>query len=151
MELLGQGFFWNDLEEGRRFRTYGRTIHESDVIGFVSQTGMLESLFLDAEYRKRHSAMDGHAAPALLVVSLAEGLTLNSTAQGTGLAFLNMQMDVKAPVFVGDTIHVEIEVLESRKTSKSERGLVKTRNSVVNQRGETVLEYLPQRLMAGRP
>ena len=150
MELVGQGFHWNDLEAGRTFRTYGRTITETDVINFVSYSGMQEALFLDKEYRETHSAMKGHAAPALLVVSLAEGLTLNATGQGTGLAFLNMEMDVKAPALVGDTIHVEIEVLESRKTSKSDRGLVTTRNRIVNQRGETVIEYKPMRLMAGR-
>ncbi|WP_226583283.1 MaoC family dehydratase [Acuticoccus sediminis] len=151
MELLGTGFYWNDLTVGARYRTYGRTITESDVIAFVTHAGMLESLFLDREYRKTHSAMEGYAAPALLVLSIAEGLTLNATGQGTGLAFLNMQMDVKRPVVVGDTIHVELEILEARKTSKSERGLVRTKNLVVNQRGETVIEYTPQRLMAARP
>ena len=150
MKLVGQGFFWNDLEAGQRYKTFGRTITETDIVNFVSCVGMLESLFLDAEYRKAHSKMPGHAAPAMLSLSLAEGLVLNATGQGTGLAFLNMQMDVKKPVFVGDTIHVEIEVLESRKTSKSSRGLVQTRNRIVNQHGDTVIEYTPQRMMEGR-
>jgi len=150
MQLLGTGFYWDDLEVGAQYQTYGRTITETDLINFVTGTGMLESLFLDAEYRKRHSAMEGQAAPALLVLSFAEGLVLNCTGQATGLAFLNMEMDVKRPAFVGDTIHVELEVSEARKTSKSDRGLVKTRNRIVNQRGETVIEYSPQRLMEGR-
>lgn len=150
MKLLGTGFCWDDLAVGDRFKTYGRTITETDIINFVGVSGMLESLFVDAEYRAAHSAMDGHAAPAMLVLSLAEGLVLNATAQGTGLAFLNMEMTVRGPVMVGDTIHVEIEVTEARKTSKSARGLVTTRNRIVNQRGETVIEYAPQRLMSGR-
>lgn len=149
MKLLGTGFHWDELEVGAEYRTYGRTITETDIINFTTGVGMLESLFLDAEYRKTHSAMQGHAAPALLVLSLAEGLTLNATGQATGLAFLNMEMNVLAPVVVGDTIHVEIEVLEARKTSKSSRGLVRTRNRIVNQHGTTVIEYTPQRLMAG--
>ena len=148
MKLVGTGFHWDELKTGDSFRTYGRTITETDIVNFVSCVGMLESLFLDSEYRKRHSAMDGHAAPAMLVVSLAEGLVLNATGQGTGLAFLNMQMNVLGPVVVGDTIHVEIMVEEARKTSKSSRGLVRTRNRIVNQKGETVIEYTPQRLMA---
>lgn len=150
MQLLGTGFYWDDLEVGARYRTYGRTITEGEIVAFVTAAGMLESLFLDAEYRRRHSAMDGHAAPALMVVSLAEGLTLNATGQATGLAFLGMEMDVKRPVRVGDTIHVELEVIEARKTSASSRGLVRTRNRIVNQHGETVIEYTPLRLMAGR-
>jgi acyl dehydratase len=148
MQLVGQGFGWDELTKGSMFKTYGRTITETDIVNFVSCTGMLESLFVDKEYRKSHSAMTGHAAPAMLVLSLAEGLVLNATGQGTGLAFLNMQMDVKARVVVGDTIHVEMEVMESRKTTKSDRGLVQTRNRIVNQNGDTVIEYTPQRLMS---
>ena len=48
---------------------------------------------------------------------------------------------------VGDTIHVECEVIEHRLASKGERGLVRFANKVVNQRGETVLEYNPLRLL----
>lgn len=151
MKLVGQGFYWNDFQAGDQYKTFGRTITETDIVNFVSCVGMLESLFLDAEYRKEHSQMPGQAAPAMLSLSLAEGLVLNATGQGTGLAFLNMQMDVKKPVFVGDTIHVEIDIVELRKTSKTSRGLVKTRNRIVNQRGEIVIEYSPQRMMEGRP
>lgn len=148
MKLVGTGFHWDELAVGETYKTYGRTITETDVVNFVSCVGMLESLFVDAEYRKSHSAMAGHAAPAMLVLSLAEGLVLNATGQGTGLAFLNMEMNVRGPVVVGDTIHVEIEVKEARKTSKSSRGLVRTSNRIVNQHGEVVIEYTPQRLMS---
>jgi acyl dehydratase len=48
---------------------------------------------------------------------------------------------------VGDTIHVEVEVTEARLTSKGDRGLVRFANKVVNQRGETVIEYNPLRML----
>jgi acyl dehydratase len=54
---------------------------------------------------------------------------------------------VKAPTRVGDTIHVECEVIEHRLTSKGDRGLVRFANKVINQRGEVVLEYNPLRLL----
>lgn len=149
MKLLGQGFHWDELQVGDRFRTFGRTITETDIVTFVTAVGMLESLFLDAEYRASHAAIDGRPAPAALVYALAEGLTLNATGQGTGLAFLNMELNVEGPVLEGDTIHVEIEVTEVRAARKAGRGLVRTRNSVVNQRSETVITYTPLRLMAG--
>lgn len=149
MKLLGQGFHWDELQVGDQFRTFGRTITETDIVTFVTAVGMLESLFLDAEYRASHAAIDGRPAPAALVYALAEGLTLNATGQGTGLAFLNMELNVEGPVLEGDTIHVEIEVTEVRAARKAGRGLVRTRNSVVNQRGETVIIYTPLRLMAG--
>ncbi|RMC35612.1 MaoC family dehydratase [Paracoccus alkanivorans] len=150
MKLLGEGFYWNDLKLGDSFRTFGRTITETDIVNFVNSAGMLESLFVDAEFRAAHSAIPGRPAPAALVLSLAEGLVLNAAAQGTGLAFLHMEMNVEAPVLQGDTIHVEIEVTELRPAKKAGRGLVRTRNRIVNQRGETVITYTPLRLMAGR-
>jgi acyl dehydratase len=57
-----------------------------------------------------------------------------------------MDLDIKGPVYVGDTLGVIVEVTEQRPTSKGDRGLVTTRNEVVNQRGEVVLVYTPTRL-----
>ena len=47
-------------------------------------------------------------------------------------------------------MHVEVQVLEVRQTSKGNRGLVRTRNEVKNQNGETVIVYTPLRMVAGR-
>jgi acyl dehydratase len=149
MTPLGHGFYWQDLKAGDRFVTFGRTILEADIAAFVNCVGMHEPLFTDAEYRRTQSAMAGFAAPGSLVFSMCEGLVLAGTAHGTGLAFLHTELDIKAPVLAGDTVHVEIEVTESRATSKG-RGLVRTRNTVKNQRGETVMVYTPLRLMRGR-
>lgn len=150
MKLLGHGMYWQDMPVGAKFKTYGRTITETDIVNFISCTGFLEVLFTDMEYVREHSAIKGRLAPGALVYALGEGLTMLGTIQGTGLAFLHMEMDVKAPTFAGDTIHVEIEVIEQRAASKGGRGLVRTRNSIINQKGETVLVYTPLRLMAGR-
>lgn len=150
MKLLGHGFYWQDLKPGDRFKTYGRTIAAHDITAFCNVAGFVEPLFTDAEYRQRHSAMAGFAAPAALVYAVAEGLVLAGTGHGTGLAFLHAELDVKAPVVAGDTVSVIIEITESRATSKG-RGLVRSRNEVINQQGETVLIYTPLRLMLGRP
>ncbi|MEL6373409.1 MAG: MaoC family dehydratase N-terminal domain-containing protein [Pseudomonadota bacterium] len=149
MKELGHGFYWQDLNEGDAYKTFGRTITETDVVNFVGCVGYTEPLFTDAEYRRTRSAMKGFAAPAALIYAVAEGLALAGTGHGTGLAFLNAEMDVKGPVLVGDTVHVEIKVLEARETSKG-RGLVRTFNEVKNQRDEVVLTYNPLRLMRGR-
>ena len=151
MKLVGEGFYWNELTEGDCFKTFGRTITETDIVNFVSCAGMLESLFVDLEFIEEHSAISGRPAPAALVFSLAEGLVLNATGQGTGLAFLKMELDVHGPVLQGDTIHVELEVTEVRPAKKGGRGLVRTTNRIVNQHGDTVITYTPLRLMAGRP
>ena len=150
MKLLGHGMYWQDMPDGAKFKTYGRTITETDIVNFISCTGFLEVLFTDMEFVREHSAIKGRLAPGALVYALGEGLTMLGTIQGTGLAFLGMELEVKGPTFAGDTIHVEIEVIEQRAASKGGRGLVRTRNSIINQNGETVLVYTPLRLMAGR-
>jgi acyl dehydratase len=148
--LLGKGFYWQDMAVGDRYVTYGRTITETDIVNFISCTGFLEVLFTDMEFVRRHSAIKGRVAPGALVYAIAEGLAMMGTIQGTGLAFLHMELDIKRPTVAGDTIRCEIEVTEVLPSSKGGRGRVRTRNTVVNQRGEAVLVYTPLRLMAGR-
>ncbi len=146
--LVGRGFSFEDLRLGFRFRTHRRTIAESDVAAFVNLTWLTEELFTVVENEEDSSrrAIKGRAVPGALVYSFAEGLLL-PTMQDTGLAFLNATLDIKGPTVVGDTIHVECEVTEHRLASKGDRGLVRFANKVVNQRGETVLEYNPLRLL----
>ena len=140
MKVVGRGFAFGDLKVGMQFRTHRRTITEADLAAFANLSWLTEEIFtVEEEGRKR-------LVPGALVYSFAEGLLL-PTMQDTGIAFLNATLDVKAPTVVGDTIHVECEVVEHRLASKGERGLVRFANKVVNQRGETVLEYNPLRLL----
>ena len=142
--IIGRGYCYEDLRVGFKFRTHRRTLAESDLAAFVNLTWLTEELFAVADDSSR--AIKGRPVPGALVYSFAEGLLL-PTMQDTGLAFLNATLDVKGPTAVGDTIHVECEVIEARLTSKGDRGLVRSANKVVNQRGETVLEYNPLRML----
>jgi acyl dehydratase len=142
--VVGRGFAFDDLKPGFRFRTHRRAIGEADLAAFVNLTWLTEELFTVPDESAR--AIKGRPVPGALVYSFAEGLLL-PTMQDTGLAFLNCTLDVKAPTLVGDTIHVECEVIEHRLTSKADRGLVRFANRVINQRGQTVLEYNPLRLL----
>ena len=152
MKQLGVGWNWRDLAIGDRFVTYGRTLFEADLLNFVTLCGFSEELFTNKEYIKSHAPMrGGHPVPGALVYSMAEGLVIPTTLQGSGLAFLSMGFDIKGPTYVGDTIHVEIELSEIKPTSKDpSRALVRTINDVKNQKGETVLVYTPLRMMQGR-
>jgi acyl dehydratase len=150
LPIVGLGLFWNELTVGQKFRTIGRTVTEADIVNFIGCTGMLEVLFTDMEYLAAHAPMKGRVAPGALVYAFAEGLLTQATMQHTGLAFLNMTLDVHGPTFVGDTVYVEVEVTEIRPTSKGNRGIVRTFNRIVNQKGETVISYNPLRMMAGR-
>ncbi|MCG8558263.1 MAG: acyl dehydratase [Hyphomicrobiales bacterium] len=149
-ERISRGQYWQDMTPGRRIVSAGRTIAEADLTAFVNVSGFREELFTNVEYLRDETPFEGRLVPGALVYSFAEGL-LVPTMEGTGLAFLHMELDVKAPTFVGDTIHVEVEVIEARAASEGNRGLVRTRNEVITQKGKTVLVYTPLRLMRGRP
>ena len=140
MKVVGRRFAFDDLKVGMQFRTHRRTITEADLAAFANLSWLTEEIFtVEEQGRKR-------LVPGALVYSFAEGLLL-PTMQDTGIAFLNATLDIKGPTVIGDTIHVECEVVEHRLASKGERGLVRFANQVINQRGETVLEYNPLRLL----
>ena len=72
IQQLGQGFYWQDLRLGQRFRTHRRTLTEADLIGFIGVTGMLEKIFVDAT--PQPGGILGRPVPAMLTTSIIEGL-----------------------------------------------------------------------------
>ncbi len=150
MRTVGHGYTWNDLEVGLEFRTHNRTITETDLVGFVNATGMLEMIFIDQTYEHAGGIKGGRVVPAVLPYALMEGLLCQTVQQMTGLALLEIEKKVLKPTFVGDTIHIEVKVLAIKPTSKGNRAVVTTKNDIVNQKGETVITYKAVRMMAGR-
>jgi 3-hydroxybutyryl-CoA dehydratase len=147
--LLGQGAYWQDLSVGQKFRTLRRTVTETDLVNFISVTGMLEAIFIDASFE--HGAMAGRPVPAALTQGLIEGLLLQTMIQGTGLALLEMSMRTHKPVTVNDTIWAKVVVTEVKPTSKGNRAVVTSAIQVFNREGDLVLSYEAKRLLAGRP
>ena len=148
-QRLGQGFYWQDLQVGQVFDTYRRTITETDLVNFISCTGMLEAIFIEDGYEG--GAIRGRPVPGALTYTLVEGFILQSMIQGTGLAMLELVQKIHAPVLVGDTIHARIVVDEVRPTSKSGRAVVTSTVHVLNQHNTEVMTYVAKRLLAGRP
>jgi acyl dehydratase len=151
VETVGLGFHFEDLPVGRQFRTIGRSVTETDIVGFVNCTGLVEVLFTNTEFLAHESAISGRLAPAALVYCFAEGLLIQATMQHTALAFLHMDFKIEGPVFAGDTVHVEVEVIEARRSrSRPDRGLVRSRNRIVKQDGASAIVYTPLRMVKCR-
>ena len=148
----GAAKYFEDFETGERFTTGGRTVTEFDVMTFVTLTGYMEPLFIDAEYIREKSGFGERIAPGLLTTAFADALIAQTgVLHGTGMALLGIEgLKMKAPVKVGDTIRVEVEITEKRETSKPDRGVVTSRQIVRNQRGETVVEYTVSRFIRRR-
>jgi acyl dehydratase len=112
--------------------------------------GLFEALFIDAREGFPAGGREGRLVPGLLALGIGEGLIVQTNMiQGTGMALLELNVSMKGPVFVGDTLHVDVDVTESRATSKPGRGLVTTRNLITNGDGDVAVEYIAVRMIKG--
>jgi len=122
----------------------GRTVTETDVVMFAGISGDWTELHTNSEYMK-NSVFGQRIAHGMLTLSIASGLLLRVRQRQPVevLAFLGMDnVRFTAPVFIGDTIKVESEVLEARPSkSKPETGILRFKNTVKNQRDEAVAEW----------
>ena len=146
--MLGEGLSFEAHTVGATYRTLGRTVSETDIVNFVNLGGFTEPLFMDMEFVARASLFKRRAAPGALTFSLSEGLIMQTgLIHGTGMAWLGGEIKVVAPVLEGDTVRVEVEIVDKRETSKADRGIVTYRHEVTNQRGEVVLEATVKRMI----
>jgi acyl dehydratase len=133
---------------GAVFHSDKRTITEADHVNFTTSFGFFEPLFMDRAYVEEQTPYKARIVPGALTFSMAEGLTmLSRVLHGTGIAFLGVALKVLKPVFIGDTIHVQVEVVDKRETKKTDRGIVTFVHRVLNQNGEAVMEYRIQRMI----
>jgi acyl dehydratase len=146
--LAGRGKYWQELQVGEKVRTYRRTITETDLVNFISVTGMLEVIFIDTTHA---GAVAGRMVPAALTYGMIEGFIFQALIQGVGLALLSVSIEAKAPVFVGDTIWATVETVGIKPTSKGNRAIIDSAVTVYNQTETVVLTYDVRRMLAGDP
>ncbi|MGB9713396.1 MAG: MaoC/PaaZ C-terminal domain-containing protein [Candidatus Bathyarchaeales archaeon] len=129
---------------GEKAVSPGRTITEADVVMFAGISGDWTELHTNAEYMK-NSPFGQRIAHGMLTLSVASGLALRTRERSSMevLAFLGLDnVRFIAPVFIGDTIRVESEIIEARPSkSRPGAGILKFRNAVKNQRDEVVATY----------
>lgn len=148
METYGAGCYFEDLPVGAKFKTLGRTITEADMIAFCNCTGLTSELFVNAEYQKAKSVLKGRPVPGVFAYALCEGFTGQGPIRSNGMAMLHTEINIESSVFIGDTIHCELEVIESRPSkSRKDSGLVRFRQRVVKQDGTTAITYTALRLI----
>ena len=134
---------FGDIEEGDTTVTQGRTITEADVTNFAGVSGDFNHLHTDAE-RMGESMFGERIAHGMLVVSAATGLLWQERSpeeREAVVAFYGIdELRFRQPTYVGDTIRVETEVLETRRKDEGPgNGTVRTAVKVGNQRDQTVV------------
>jgi 3-hydroxybutyryl-CoA dehydratase len=127
---------FDDLQAGERFVTEERTIDESDVQAFAALTGDRHPQHTDPQWAA-DSRFGGQIAHGLLVLSCAVGLLPLDPERVVALRRVGDAV-FKQPVRIGDTVHVEGQVVGTRAVD-DEHGLVECRWRVLNQDGKLVL------------
>ncbi len=143
-----KGLYFEDFLPGKQFEPHKRTITETDLVSFITLCGFFEPLFTDQPYAETETPFGRRIAPGALSLAYAEGLSLLSgIIHHTGMAFLGLELQIHKPVFIGDTIGVEIEILDKRATQQPDRGIVTFHHRVINQTDELVMEYTVKRMI----
>ncbi|MBZ0293870.1 MAG: dehydratase [Anaerolineae bacterium] len=145
------GLYFEEITEGMRFVTRGRTVTESDIVQFATLTGDYNPMHTNAEYMESHP-MGQRVAHGMLALSYAVGLIYQlGFMERTVLAFRGLEMKFSLPVFIGDTIHVEAVVTEMKPMKRLGGGIATCEVKIINQAGKTVQSGIMTLLMASKP
>ena len=136
------GKYFDELNVGMVIQhSLGRTITETDNVLFNSLTMNTQPLHLNADFASK-TQFGRPIVNGILTMAIVVGITVGDLTEGTIVANLSYEkVNHPKPVFHGDTIYVETEVLEKRESkSKPDQGIVKMRHWGKNQHGEIVCE-----------
>lgn len=135
-----RGLTFDQLILNSRFTSAGRTVSEADVVNFAGLSGDYNPLHTNAEFG-RQTPFGERIAHGMLVVAMATGMAnWLGIFEGTTIALIEQTVRYKGVVRFGDTICLQLEVLEKRPSSKPDRGVVRFGAYVLNQRDERVVE-----------
>jgi len=151
-DLSRRGMYFEEFEVGQQIVTAGRTITESDIVAFAGLSGDYNQIHTDAEFSK-NTAFGQRVAHGLLGLAIASGLAMRTgVLEGTVLAFREInEWKFSKPVFAGDTIHVVLEIRETKPLPRLGGGAIVIALDVKNQRSETVMKGTWTALIASRP
>ena len=147
------GLYFEEFTVGQVFKHQpGRTITEMDNVLFTTVTMNPQPLHLDAEFAK-NTEFGQPLVNSILTLGLAVGLSVGDTTLGTTIGNLGFdKVEFPKPVFHGDTIYVETEIVDKRESrSRPDTGIVFFEHRAINQRQELVARIRRAGLMRKKP
>ena len=146
-----RGLYFEEFEVGATLRTRGRTITESDLVQFAALTGDYNPMHTDTEYSK-DSFMRQRVAHGMLTLSYAIGQAYQlGILDRTVMGFRGVEMKFSSPVYIGDTIHAELKVTETKAARRLGGGTVILDTRIVKQDGSIVQKGSMSLLMMSKP
>ena len=149
-ETASRGRYFEDFEPGQVFRSHiGRTVTQADNIWFTCVTMNPNQRHFNVPFAEA-TPFGKPLVNSCFTLALVTGLTVADTSQNaTNLEWSKVIMP--NPLFEGDTVWAETEVLEKRESaSRPGTGIVTIRTRGINQRGEVVIEFRRVFLVASR-
>jgi len=149
---VNRGLYFEEFEVGQKVKTVGRTVAESDIFDFAGLSGDFNQIHTDADFSK-DAPFGQRVAHGLLGLSIASGLIMRTgILEGTVIAFREINnWKFINPIFIGDTIHVETEVIETKALPRIGGGSVVIKLDVKKQSGETVMRGTWTALVLSKP
>ena len=131
------GLYFEEFFIGQKVVTVGRTVTETDIVNFAGLSGDYNQIHTDAEYSKT-TPVGQRIAHGLLIASIASGLAMRTgILEGTVIVFREItEWKFIKPVLIGDTVHVELEVTETKALPRIGGGAVIILLEVKNQKSE---------------
>lgn len=148
------GLYFDELVVGQVFQhALRRTVTEMDNVLFSSLTHNPALLHLDEEYCRTETEFGQRLVNSAFTLGLMVGISVGDTTLGTAVANLGWdEVRFPNPVFHGDTLRVETEVLELRDSkSRPNAGIVVFRHRAFNQKGQLVADCKRSGLQLRRP
>ncbi len=131
--------YLEDLCAGDTFVSAARTITESDVVAFAGLSGDFNPIHTDVEFAAT-TPYGQRVVYGLLGLSILTGL-LDRTGlfSGSAIAMLGIRdWTFRGPLFIGDTVKFRLTIVDVRRTSSGDRGVVQRYFELLNQRDEVV-------------
>ena len=148
------GVYFDEMKVGQRFvHPIRRTITEADNVWFSAITHNPAYLHLDEEYCREHTEFGTRIVNSAFTLGLIVGISVNDTTHGTAVANLGWdEVRFPKPLFHGDTVRVETEVLQLRESkSRPNAGVVEFIHRAYNQKNELVAHCRRSALPLKRP
>jgi len=144
MSTIKQGWngrFFEDFQVGDVYRSrLGRTVTETDNIQFTMITNNTNQIHFNADYASR-TEFKRPLVNSALTLAVVAGLGVSDLSEN-GFALVWDYIKLPNPVFPGDTLYSESEVISVRESkTRPSQGVVKVRTRGVNQNGQVVIEY----------
>jgi 3-hydroxybutyryl-CoA dehydratase len=147
-----RGMWFEEFEVGQQIITPGRTLSESDIVSFAGLSGDYNQIHTDGEFARK-TPFGQRVAHGLLGLSIASGLAMRTgVLEGTVIAFREINnWKFINPMFINDTIHAELNILETKPIPRIGGGSLIIEILVKNQHEETTMKGTWTVLVSNRP